>query len=232
MPVKRDAHGNIIDELTRRVDQGEPPPPPQRRTVDITGKSELRGHEPTRPTGGALGAGGKYDQPTTPVGDQGRPAPDDDYTRIVRRGPRRSDGDASAGAALQAPALHDRVDPMDDPPVGWLVVVDGPGKGSVVTLGIGVNSIGRDQSERVSLDFGDNMISRSEQGTITYDREGRKFYVQPGRGKNLTYVEDGPVLEARELVPSTQLRMGETVLRFVPLCGADFSWDDDDSGGE
>ena len=145
---------------------------------------------------------------------------DAERTRLIRPGARQRDEDVAPG------------DPMDDPPVGWLVVVEGPGKGSVATLGMGVNTIGRDRSERVSLDFGDTMISRTNHGTITYDPRGRKFYVQHGGGKNLTYIDDEPVLAPRELAPLTQVQVGDTVLRFVPLCGAEFSWGDDDSGGD
>ena len=116
--------------------------------------------------------------------------------------------------------------PKADPPVGWLTIVDGPGKGRVATLGIGVNSVGRDRTERVSLDYGDEMLSHKNHGAITYDPLGRKFYLQPGGGTNLTYVNNEPVLAPRELEPLTHVQMGTTVLRFVPLCGADFSWDD------
>ena len=102
-------------------------------------------------------------------------------------------------------------DPAADPPVGWLAIVDGPGKGRVATLGMGVNSIGRDRTERVSLDYGAAMISRSNHAAITYDPRGRKFYVQHGGGTNLTYVNDEPVLAPRELEPSTHLgrRVGQ-----------------------
>ena len=215
MPVRRDADGGIIDEATRRVPQGDQADPASsRRAVDITGPASFRGTVPTTPVGRAPAVGDRYDVPTTPVGG-GR---DDGRTRLIRRGGHSAGEDAPAG------------DPMEDPPVGWLVVVDGPGKGSVATLGSGVNSIGRDRSERVTLDYGDKMISRTNHGSITYDPRGRKFYVQHGGGKNLTYVDDEPVLAPRELVPLTHVQLGETVLRFMPLCGADFSWDDDSSG--
>ena len=213
MPVRRDTQGKIVDEPTRRVSQPDQKPAGARRAVDITGKPETAA---TAPVGGSPLAGGRYDVPTTRIRDERQQsAPDADRTRLIRPGKGSTDQDVSAG------------DPMDDPPVGWLVVVDGPGKGSVATLGIGVNSIGRDPSERVSLDYGDKMISRANHGTITYDPRGRKFYLQHGGGKNLTYVDDEPVLAPRELAPLTQLQMGDTVLRFVPLCGAAFSWDDD-----
>ena len=118
---------------------------------------------------------------------------------------------------------------MADPPAGWLAIVDGPGRGRVATLGIGVNAIGRDPAQRVSLDHGDEMISRTNHAAITYDPKGRRFYVQHGGGTNLTYVDDEPVLAPRELEPGMHVQMGNTVLRFVPLCGADFSWDDEGS---
>ena len=113
---------------------------------------------------------------------------------------------------------------MDDPPVGWLVVVQGPGQGKVVTLGNGVNTIGRDSGERICLDFGDTLISRHRHALITYDPKGKKFYVQQGDGKNLTYIGDTPVLTPTELEEFSLIQMGETVLLFVPLCGARFDW--------
>lgn len=217
MPVRRNTEGKIVDEPTRRVAPTAQNPGGVRRAVDITGKADSA---PTAPVGGPPLGGGRYDVPTTRIRDERQQSdPDADRTRLIRPRAHSTDEVVPAG------------DPMGDPPVGWLVIVDGPGKGSVATLGIGVNSIGRDQSERVSLDYGDKMISRTNHGTITYDPRGRKFYVQHGGGKNLTYVGDEPVLAPRELAPLTQLQMGETILRFVPLCGTGFSWNDD-SGGE
>ena len=119
-----------------------------------------------------------------------------------------------------------RLDPMNDPPVGWLVVIRGPGRGKVATLGIGGNTIGRGPENRVPLGDGDGTISRSKHCAITYDPLNRQFYIQHGDGKNLTYVGSEPVLGARVLEPFTHVRMGETVLRFVPLCSDGFSWEE------
>lgn len=74
---------------------------------------------------------------------------------------------------------------MDDPVVGWLVVVSGPGKDRALTLGYGTNSIGRGETDRVRIDFGDNQILRGGHSTVTYDPRGRTFYVQHGGGTNL-----------------------------------------------
>lgn len=113
---------------------------------------------------------------------------------------------------------------MDDPVVGWLVIVDGPGKGQALKIGYGQSAIGRAQGQRIQIDFGDDQISREDHGFITYDPKGRKFYVQLGGGANLIYVGDSPVLAPTELTPNTTLTLGATTLRFVPLCGSDFDW--------
>ena len=157
-------------------------------------------------------AGGRSSKPTTPYDENTKPieTQSSDVT-VPHLG-------LSATGALKSD------DPMADPPVGWLVIVDGPGKGRFATLGMGNNSIGRDARERIALTYGDQTISRTNHGAIVYDPRGRKFFVQPGSGTNLTYVNDDLVLTPRELEPFAHVQMGNTVLRFVPLCGPQFSW--------
>lgn len=215
MPVKRDKDGNVIDVPTRLTERGGDSP--GHRTVDVAGPGQ-----PTHPVrdpaweGGADATGppptgpGSYGVPTTPMKDRSVPL---GRTTVVR-------SDPTAGVS----------GPMDDPPVGWLVVVKGPGQGNVATLGLGANSIGREPgTNRVALNHGDDMISRANHGLIVYDGRNRKFWIRHGDGTNLTYVDDEPVLEVRQLEPLTHIRMGRTVLRFVPLCGEEFSWPDGES---
>lgn len=232
MPVRRDADGNIIDEQTRlirrpglreRAGDDLSEAPTERSTADIAGGGGFP--EPAREEGPR--DADRYSAPTTPVRDHAA-APDSTRTRLYRPNqPVPPSGHAAEPANRSAGAGGD---PMADPPVGWLVIVDGPGRGQVATLGIGVNSIGRDPTERVSLDYGDTMLSRANHCAITYDPRGKKFYVQHGGGTNLTYANDEPVLAPRELEPLTHVQMGNTVLRFVPLCGTGFSWDDEGGG--
>jgi hypothetical protein len=141
---------------------------------------------------------------------------DDDKTRLVRPSSRNSAGEAVA--------------PSDDlpegPVVGWLGVVEGPGRGKSVTLGYGMNTIGRESGNRVSLAFGDTQISRNKHATLTYDPRGRKFFIQHGDSTNLTYVGEQPVLSPVLLNSGDLIRLGDTtVLKFIPLCGDDFNWD-------
>lgn len=121
--------------------------------------------------------------------------------------------DSSAGSSLQ------------DPVAGFLVVVNGPGRGSVYRLGYGINSIGRDAAQRISLDHGDLRVSRETHCVVTFDPAVRKFYVQAGEGPGLTYLDNEAVLKPEELASGNHLRLGDTELRFLALCGEDFGWD-------
>lgn len=214
MPVYRGPDGKIIEEKTDAPKEDTKP-------TDLA----------NRPLPPAPQGGGRLDAPTQRMGEaQGGeekrgeiPAParvgEEERTRLVGGRPRREDE-----ARRQERAAEDRG--MDDPVVGWLVVVEGPGKGRAVPLGYGSNSIGRGVTDRIKLDFGDDQISRSSHAVVTYDPRGRKFYVQHGGGTNLTYLGDQPVLAPAELPALSHIGIGHTVLRFVPLCGAKFDWQD------
>lgn len=117
---------------------------------------------------------------------------------------------------------------MHDPVVGWLVIIVGPGRGNALTLGYGLNGIGRGPRARVRLDFGDLEISREQHAVITYDPKGRRFYLQHGGGTNLTYLDQQPVLVPSELKGNEIIVLGQTQLRFIPFCGANFDWQDAD----
>jgi hypothetical protein len=114
----------------------------------------------------------------------------------------------------------------DDPVVGWLVIVRGPGRGNAVRLGYGWNSIGRDASQRACLDFGDSQISRLNHAKLLYDPRGRKFTLTLGEGTNPTYLRDEALLGPTQLQNGDRIQMGDTELLFVALCGEAFDWQD------
>lgn len=109
-------------------------------------------------------------------------------------------------------------------PVGWLIIVNGPGRGTCFTLQNGVAQIGRGEDQAVRLDFGDNSISRANHAAVAYDAESRKFYLGHGGKANLVRLNNRPVLSTEELDTGNLIRIGETTLRFVALCGKDFDW--------
>jgi hypothetical protein len=109
-------------------------------------------------------------------------------------------------------------------PVGWMVVVDGPGRGNAITLFDGVSQIGRGEGQAIRLDFGDNSISRSNHAAIAYDGEQQKFFLGHGGKANLVRLNGNPVLSTEQLTNGAEIRIGETTLRFVALCGNEFEW--------
>lgn len=111
-----------------------------------------------------------------------------------------------------------------DPPVGVLLIVAGPGTGRVLTFGHGMNAIGRGADQRVRLDFGDPRISRERHALVTYDGQGRRFYLQHGGGASLTYLRGEPLLEPANLEDGDRIVLGDTELLFRPLVGDDFDW--------
>ena len=223
MRVKLGADGKIIEEKTEKSTSFEdefqqreetgPGQPPTDQSSDREPKQS--GYEARTVPARSQGSGSQGQEATA---DSTTP---EDKTRIYRPGAgKRQPPDQPP----DGPAAPPQADAMDDPPVGWLVVVRGPGQGKVVTLGNGANTIGRASSERVCLDFGDTLISHKKHTLITYDPKGRKFYIQQGDGTNLTYIADTPVLAPTELDGFSSIQMGETVLLFVPLCGERFDW--------
>ena len=144
-------------------------------------------------------------------------AQEDPHTRIYR--PKQS---TTASALEDVPSAGSEF--SGEPVVGWLVVISGPGRGQSLKLGYGVNTIGRGPDSRVSLDFGDEEISRNNHALLTYDTKGRKFYIQHGGASNLTYLGDEPVLQPHEIKGREIIGIGNTQLTFIPLCGLDFEW--------
>ena len=109
-------------------------------------------------------------------------------------------------------------------PAGWLVIVDGPGRGTSFMIGAGVSTIGRGADQTVCLDFGDTSISRDNHASIAYDDEQNRFFVGHGGKSNIVRRNGTPVLATEDLADADLIRIGKTTLRFVALCGPDFTW--------
>lgn len=113
-----------------------------------------------------------------------------------------------------------------DPVVGWLVVVAGPGRGNAVNIKVGMNSIGRNPNQRISLNFGDPAISAEGAAFITFEPKRGTFHINHGGKANIVYLNEEAVLTPMLMADGNMVSIGETKLRFVPLCGPEFNWDE------
>ena len=224
MPVKRDKSGNIIEQPTEQSGGYQPgggkAPEPESPPASDSPYDQPTVVSRVRKTAGTVGGGVAAG---TGVGGA---ATDNARTQIYRGGKK---GQPATTSQAEAPAPNivaerSENEAMDNPPVGWLVVVKGPGCGRYVVLGHGMNSIGRDANERCVIDFGDQTISRSAHAVVSYDARNKQFFIQGG-GTNLIYIDDQPILQAQVLQPHTEIHIGETTLRFVSLCGENFNWE-------
>lgn len=109
---------------------------------------------------------------------------------------------------------------------GWLVIVAGPGRGRSFELGYAKSTVGRETSNTVSLNFGDDAISRKKAMMISYDNISRKFYLSDISEINNVYHNNEILLKTIELKARDQIKLGATTLEFVPFCGPGHDWTD------
>ena len=111
-----------------------------------------------------------------------------------------------------------------DPVVGWLVCTKGKNKGQDYRIHTGNNFIGRGDQADIRIQ-GDNTVSKENQGMISYDRKHKAFYVAPGTGQNMMYLNDEPVLVVSKMKIYDKIEVGDEELMFIPLCGEEFEWE-------
>lgn len=112
------------------------------------------------------------------------------------------------------------------PVVGWLVCTKGPQYGNDFRLVSGKNFIGRNNSMDVSLSK-DNSVSRDKHVTVIYEPNDNTFIVQAGESKQLAYINGSVILTVKELKAYDEIKVGKSVLTFVPLCCDKFEWTED-----
>lgn len=161
-----------------------------------------------------------------PVGARPAGPIDSNAATIVNRAPKAPAMPAPAKTQLvrggQKPLRSDfHVDPV----VGWLVIIGGPGLGSYRPVFEGNNTIGRNASQRIPIDFGDDAISAEEQAFLRYDSADRQFLLVPNLAKtNVIAVNEAKPTSAVKLSAMDVITMGRTQMVFVPFCGDEFDW--------
>lgn len=154
---------------------------------------------------------GQDDKPTTPddghVGDAEATSDSDDEKTVF------------VTAAMKSQDQDDF-----SPPVGWLVIVDGPGRGAVLDIHYGQNTIGRGEDCLIRFNFGDTQITRETHAFILYDELERTFFLRDAGKKNLVRINKTPVMTPTQLNSHDQIQIGKTTCLFVPLCNDVFDW--------
>lgn len=109
--------------------------------------------------------------------------------------------------------------------VGWLAAIDGPYKGKSFELHSGYNRVGREEGD-LKLDK-DKTISRRDHFRIVYDAEDNHFLFFAGDSDNYPRVNGEKKYggERAELRPYTEIKVGDSVFLFVPLCSEQFRWE-------
>ena len=144
---------------------------------------------------------------------------------MMRREPSPAAADPARTVLMRGKPKVERGMFNQDPVVGWLVVVGGPGLGAYRPIFEGNNTVGRAASQRVPIDFGDDTISSEEQAYVRYDSGDRSFLFVPNLAKtNVVSVNKKKPTAAVALNAMDVIEIGRTQLVFVPFCGPDFDW--------
>ena len=66
--------------------------------------------------------------------------------------------------------------------------------------------------------------SNDSQLLLSYDAENRSFMAEIGNARELVYVNEDVLLEAKRLHSRDRIQMGENIFMYIPLCDEDFVW--------
>jgi len=100
------------------------------------------------------------------------------------------------------------------PVVGWLVCVQGDDLGKDFRLHSHFNHVGRGEDQDVRLT--DKSISR-QHFTVSYDMLNDVYFAEMGRGQTFVYINGQPLGARTILNKGDRIRVGETMLVFIPL---------------
>ena len=143
---------------------------------------------------------------TPPPARAAAAAPDDAQTQIWTT---EANHDAGADSADTA---------------GLLMLLAGPQRGRLLAVSLGRNRIGRAPHNDITLATGDAAISNENHAAVVADPKTRQFFLVPGDSRNLAYIDDQPLLEARELADKAIVQIGDTRMMFIQLFGNYLDW--------
>ena len=107
---------------------------------------------------------------------------------------------------------------------GWLCVTSEAMQGASYSVTSGRNTVGRAETNDLSIEHDDAMISRETHMSIVADPKSQKFYLVPGETKNLTYLNGEPLLAPGEISDRDKIQIGVTEFIFVQYYGNYTDW--------
>ena len=187
-------------------------------------KTDSQDAPPPLPSAAEAAREARGGTPNIPPVDQSAGAAAPPTTRVVKEASAPAEAEPRTQLVRGRQQVQ-RGEFKQDPVVGWLVVVGGPGIGAYRPVFEGNNTVGRAGSNRIPIDFGDDAISGDEQAYIRYDSADRSFLLVPNLSKtNFLSVNEKRPTSAIALQTMDVITMGRTQLVFVPFCGPDFDW--------
>lgn len=108
--------------------------------------------------------------------------------------------------------------------VGWLIALNGAGRGESYPVRMGRNVIGRDR--RSDIVIADDQAS-SHHADLVFRPEERRFILMDHNSTNGTYVNETEIEPRRDLAGKDIIRVGSHRFIFMPLCHDGFFWDDE-----
>lgn len=140
-----------------------------------------------------------------------------DKEAVTGEDPAGSYTDASYLEELEA--LH--------PVVGWLVCVQGPSRGKDYRVVGEKNFIGRSPEMDIRI-VGDNSIANRNHAILAYDKKERSTLLLPGDSQGLVYLDGIAIYAPKEIYAFNQIELGKSKFVYIPFCGENFEWEEDD----
>lgn len=210
---------------------GMPPAPGAAPIEDLTGTQMVRlDSQPEKGDGPTVVFRGPS-SPQTNGGKASAAPVDDSPTVVFRRSGSGSSAPTAPGEGETRRVSRDSqpVQP-EDYPMGFLVVIGGPMKGSFLTVRANQNSLGRSTNNHICM-RGDDRVSREGHCFITCVVDENEFYIRPGNGSGLVYLNESLLgsqmpLQHGDLIRLTSKKVDSpTVLRFYPVIDDKYQWD-------
>lgn len=118
----------------------------------------------------------------------------------------------------------------DDYPMGFLVVIGGPMRGSFFVVRANQNSLGRALNNHICMKD-DPQVDREKHCFIIYSADDKKFFIRPGDSSGIVFINDSLLFTPTELKHGDIIRLSNntvpdpTVLRLYSVVDDRFQWE-------